>query len=120
MGSSGKGTDLPGIFRILLMPLEHLPIYHCARKDVDLEVVFRLRVPQLWCLPVDCPDQTSDHRPSRLFDFGESEVCDLGDAFVGDENVGGFAIPVDDRWLVVVEILDPTGDVEHHTHLPDA
>jgi len=52
-----------------------------------------------------------------LFDFGKSEVCDLGNAFVGDEDIGRFTIPVNNRWLVIVEILDPTGDVEHHTDL---
>jgi len=52
---------LPGILGIWQMPLEHLPIYHRAREDVNLEVVFWLRMPQLWCLPVDRPDQTSDH-----------------------------------------------------------
>ena len=101
------------------MPLEHLPIYHRARKYIDLEVVFWLRVPQLWCLPVDCPDQTSNHRPGRLFDFGESEVGDFGDTLVSNENVGRFAVSVDNRWFVVVEVLDPAGDVKHHTHLAD-
>ena len=101
------------------MPLKHFPIHHRARKHIDLEVVFWLRVPQLWRLPVYRPDQTPDHRPSRLFDFGQPEVCDLGDTFAGYENVGRFAIPVDNRWLVVVKVLDPAGDVEHHTDLVD-
>jgi len=99
------------------MPLEHFPIHHRARKYVDLEVVFWLWVPQLWRLPIYRPDQAPDHRPGRLFDFGKSEICDLGDTFAGDENVGRFAVPVDNRWLVVVEVLDPAGDVEHHAHL---
>ena len=54
-----------------------------------------------------------------MLDLCKSEVCDLGDTFVGDENIGRFAVSVDDRWLVIVEVLDPTGDVEHHTHLLD-
>ena len=52
-----------------------------------------------------------------MFDFGKSEVCNLGNPFISDENVGRFAVSVDNRWLVIVEVLDPTGNVEHHTHL---
>jgi len=52
---------LPRIFWVWQMPLEHFPIDHRTRKDVDLEIVFRLGVPQLWRLPVDGPDQAPDH-----------------------------------------------------------
>lgn len=77
------------------MPLEHLPEYHCAREDVHLVVVFRMRVPELGRLPVDSPNQAADHRTSRLLDFRETKVGDLRHAFGCDEDVRGLAIAVD-------------------------
>ena len=63
-------------------------------------------MPELGSLPIDGPNETLDHRPSGLLDFGQSKVGNLGGDFAGDENVRRLAIPVDDGWLVdVVKVV---------------
>jgi hypothetical protein len=98
------------------VPLEHLETPP-RTKHVDLEVVFLLRVPQPWGLPVDRPHQISDHWPGWLFGLGESEICDPSNTFNGDGDVGGSVVSVGNRQLMVVEVLNPMDDVEHHAHL---
>lgn len=69
------------------MPLEHLPKHHRARKDIHLVVVLRVRVPQLWRLPIDGADQAPHHRACGLLDLGKTKICNLRRPFGCDENV---------------------------------
>lgn len=79
-----------------VMPLQDLPKHKCAREDVDFVVVFRMRMPQLGCLPVDSTHQAAYHRPCRLLDFGETKVRDLGNTLTRDQDVRRLAVPMND------------------------
>lgn len=74
-------------------------------------------VPQLRRLPVHRSNEGADHRSGRLLDFCEAKVGDLGDALGGDEDVGGFAVAVDDGGFAGVEVGEAVGDVEHDAQL---
>lgn len=78
------------------MPLQHLPVYHRTRKDIDFVVILRVRMPQFWGLPIDRADQTSNHGSRGLLDLGESKVRNLRRPFRCDEDVRRFAISMND------------------------
>lgn len=70
----------------------HLPVHHGCGKDVDFIVIPRLRMPKLGSLPVDSPDQGTDHGPGGMFDTSETKVAHFGLTCSVDENVGGLAL----------------------------
>ena len=72
-------------------------------------------MPELWRLPVDGSNETANHRPGRLLHFCETEVCDLRNAFGGDEDIGRLAVPMNDRGLPGVQVLQAACDIEHDT-----
>jgi hypothetical protein len=78
------------------MPLQHFPVHRATRKHVDFMIVFGVRMPQLWCLPIDSTNKAADHGASALFHLGQTEVGDLGNPFRGNEDVRGFAITMND------------------------
>jgi len=78
------------------MPLQHLPVHRAARKYIDLVIVFRMCVPQLWRLPINGANEAADHGARALFYFGQPEISDLGNPFRSDEDVRGFAIAMND------------------------
>ena len=96
------------------MPLERLPKYHGTGKDIDLVVVFWMRVPELWRLPIHSSNETANHRSSRLLHLGQPKICNLGRAFGGDKDIGRFAVSMDDGRLSSVEVFQPPGNIEHH------
>lgn len=59
-------------------------------------------MPQLRSLPINSPNQASNHRPRRLLDLRKPKVGDLRLPLRCDEDVGGLAVPVDDGWLAHV------------------
>ena len=87
------------------MPLKHFPEDHRTGEDINFVVVLRMWVPELRGLPVNRPDQTADHRPSRLLDLSQPKVCDLGNPLRCDENVRRLAISMNDRGFSSVQIL---------------
>lgn len=108
---------LPREFLVRIMPLQHLPIYTRARKDVNAVVVFGMSLPQLWCLPVHCANETSNHRSRGLFDFGQPEVGDFSRALRSDEDIRRLAVPMNDGGLAFVEVMKTTCDVQHYGQL---
>lgn len=64
----------------MYMPLEDLPKHHSARKHVNLVIILRMWMPELWSLPIDRTNEATHHRSRRLLDFGQSKVGNLGDA----------------------------------------
>lgn len=80
-------------------------------------VIFGACVPQLRSLPIHGADETANHRPRRLFHLREPKVCYFGGHLGRDENVRGLEITVDDRWVVMVQVLNAVGDVEHEVRL---
>ena len=100
-----RSTHLPRELLVRNMPLEHLPKDHRTRENINLMVVLRMRVPELGRLPVDGADQASNHRSCRLLDFSQAKVGDLRTTLGGDEDVGRFAVPVNDGGSTSVEVL---------------
>jgi len=78
----------PGILLARILPRQHLPEYHGAGEDVNLVVVLRVRMPQLWSLPVDGPNKALHHRSRGLFHLRETEVCNFGGDLSSDEDIG--------------------------------
>src|SRR6266850_4186980 len=99
------------------MPLQHLPIHRAARKYINLVIIFGVCVPQLRRLPVNSTDKATDHGARALFHLGQTEICDLGHPFRSDEDVRGFAITMNDRWLAQMQVLDTTSNVQHDRQL---
>lgn len=67
---SDKHANLPGELFSGRMPLEHLPKYHRTGEDIYLVVVFWMRMPELWRLPIYSSNKTTNHRSSRLLHLG--------------------------------------------------
>lgn len=108
---------LPREFLLLDMPLQHLPVHHGARENVYLMIVLGVCMPQLRRLPVDGTNQATDHGPRRLLHLSQTKVCNFGSPARGDEDVGGLAIAMDDRWLAKMQILQTACNVKHDIEL---
>ena len=65
-----KNANLPGELFSGRMPLEHLPKYHRTGEHIYLVVVFWMRVPKFWRLPIYGPNKTTNHGSSRLLHLG--------------------------------------------------
>jgi hypothetical protein len=104
---------LPGELLIRKVPLKHLPEDHRTGEHINLVVILGRRRPKLGCLPVNGTNQAPDHGASALLDLSQSKVGNLGMYTTSDENVGGLAVPMDDRRLEQVQVLEAFGNVEH-------
>src|SRR5258705_13874176 len=80
-------------------------------------IISWVRRPQFRSLPIDRPNETSDHRSCRLLNLCQPKIGNFCDAFGGDENIGGFTIPMYDGWAPCVEVLQASCNVKHQLQL---
>jgi len=88
----GRSVGLAPTHLVRQPTCKHLPKDHRTAEHVHLVIVSWLGTPEFGCLPIDRPDQRSNHAPSRILHPSETEIADFTDSAVSDQDVGRLAL----------------------------